>query len=195
MTFDDIAEVAELERQYSRNPWDATGLFAWWLRDDTLFLVAGEEEAATEQPSQEESATEQPSQEEAATEQPSQGETSAEQLFQDEASDEDYVPPVVYGYVGLMLIPYESDITNITVSGECRRQGIATRLMEELFRRCPEKGVTVVHLEVRESNESARALYKKLGFVEDGRRKRYYTDPVEDAILMTKNLAEGTVVS
>ncbi|MGX8704508.1 MAG: hypothetical protein ACSW8H_08695, partial [bacterium] len=97
MTFDDIAEVAELERQYSRNPWDATGLFAWWLRDDTLFLVAGEEEAATEQPSQ--------------------GETSAEQLFQDEASDEDYVPPVVYGYVGLMLIPYESDITNITVSG------------------------------------------------------------------------------
>ena len=202
MTFDDIAEVAELERQYSRNPWDATGLFAWWLRDDTLFLVAGEEEAATEQPSQGEAAAENFSSKEADEGKIKLEETASVDLQQeeeeassDEASDEDYVPPVVYGYVGLVLIPYESDITNITVSGECRRQGIATRLMEELFRRCPEKGVTVVHLEVRESNESARALYKKLGFVEDGRRKRYYTDPVEDAILMTKNLAEGTVVS
>ena len=168
MTFDDIAEAAELERRYSQTPWDATGLFSWWMRDDTLFLVAGEEVPGTEE-------------KEAGHE---DGGTSAEE-------DKDYVPPVVYGYVGLVMVPYEADITNITVSGECRRQGIATALLEELFCRCPEKGVTVVHLEVRESNAPARALYEKLGFVVDGRRKHYYTGPTEDAILMTKQLSGG----
>lgn len=160
MTFDDIAEVAELERAYSATPWDATGLFSWWMRDDTLFLVAGEEVSEET------------------------GEADPE-----DAGEAEYVPPVVYGYVGLVMVPYESDITNNTVSGECRRQGIATALLEELFRRCPKKGVTVVHLEVRESNAPARALYEKLGFVVDGRRKGYYTSPAEDAILMTRVLS------
>lgn len=177
MTFDDIAEVAELERLYSQTPWDATGILSWWLRDDTLFLVAGEEIAE----SGGEDAFAKESESVAGTE----GQSSEE--------EEDYVPPIVYGYVGLVMVPYESDITNITVSGACRRQGIATALLEELFCRCPEKGVTVIHLEVRESNAPARALYEKLGFLVDGRRKNYYTDPAEDAILMTKTLSGGEI--
>lgn len=186
MTFDDIAEVAELERQYSQTPWDATGIFSWWMRDDTLFLVAGEELPEADQ---EENSGKSPDTAFADGENTETTESGSESAGpEDEADDEEYVPPVVYGYVGLVMVPYESDITNITVSGECRRQGIATALLKELFRRCPEKGVTVIHLEVRQSNTSAMALYEKLGFTVDGRRKNYYTAPTEDAILMTKNL-------
>ena len=190
MTFDDISEVAELERRYSQTPWDATGLLSWWMRDDTLFLVAGEESTegadGAEAPALEEGAAP------AGRPEAAEG-TGADGGNGDEAfceSDMEYVPPVVYGYVGLVMVPYESDITNITVSGDCRRQGIATALFQELFRRCPEKGVSVIHLEVRESNAPARALYEKLGFAADGRRKHYYTEPTEDAILMTRKLRD-----
>ena len=48
------------------------------------------------------------------------------------------------------------------------------------------RGIHIVHLEVRESNGSARRLYQRLGFKEDGFRKNYYTEPVENAVLMTK---------
>ena len=186
MTFDDIAEVAELERQYSQTPWDATGIFSWWMRDDTLFLVAGE---ALPEDDQEKNSGKSPETAFAGEEKAETIESGSESAGAEGEDDEkEYVPPVVYGYVGLVMVPYESDITNITVSGECRRRGIGTALLKELFRRCPERGVTVIHLEVRESNAPARALYEKLGFIADGRRKNYYTDPAEDAILMTKNL-------
>ena len=83
------------------------------------------------------------------------------------------------------MVPYESDILNITVRNENRRAGIGTELLTEIIARCPEHGVSVIHLEVRESGMPARNLYRKMGFREDGIRKRYYTDPVEDAVLMT----------
>ena len=225
MTFDDIAEVAELERQYSQTPWDATGIFSWWMRDDTLFLVAGEklpeadqeknsgkspetafageentetivrdgetfsESAGESGDAKENNSGKSPETAFASEENTETIESGSESAGAEGEDDEkEYVPPVVYGYVGLVMVPYESDITNITVSGECRRRGVGTALMEELFRRCPERGVTVIHLEVRESTAPARALYEKLGFIADGRRKNYYTDPAEDAILMTKNL-------
>ena len=101
------------------------------------------------------------------------------------ADDDSYIEPHIYGYVGLLMVPYESDILNITVRNENRRAGIGTELLTEMMARCPEHGVSVIHLEVRESGMPARNLYRKMGFREDGIRKRYYTDPVEDAVLMT----------
>ena len=101
------------------------------------------------------------------------------------ADDDSYIEPHIYGYVGLLMVPYESDILNITVRNENRRAGIGTELLTEIMARCPEHGVSVIHLEVRESGVPARNLYRKMGFREDGIRKRYYTDPVEDAVLMT----------
>ena len=76
----------------------------------------------------------------------------------------------------------------MTVEKESRKAGIGTRLLDEFIARCPEQGVSVIHLEVRESGMPARNLYRKMGFTEDGIRKRYYTDPVEDAVLMTLTL-------
>jgi ribosomal-protein-alanine N-acetyltransferase len=78
----------------------------------------------------------------------------------------------------------EWEIENIAVSGDARRRGLGTRLMGEFLDRVRARGGTEIYLEVRESNYAARKLYEKWGFVEDGRRKSYYQNPPEDAILL-----------
>lgn len=91
----------------------------------------------------------------------------------------------VIGYAGLLMIPFEGDLLNIAVRQQERRTGVATALMEKMLHEAAFKGVTDIHLEVRESNEPARALYEKFGFMADGIRKNYYTEPVENAVTMT----------
>ena len=106
--------------------------------------------------------------------------------YDSEAVDEEnFFWPEIYGYVGLLMVPYEADVLNITVSGKVRNRGIGTRLMREILERAKKYGVTDIHLEVRESNAVAIHLYEKLGFVRDGIRKNYYTAPVENAVTMT----------
>ena len=103
----------------------------------------------------------------------------------DAVDAENFFWPEIYGYVGLLMVPYEADVLNITVSGKVRNRGIGTRLMREILERAKKYGVTDIHLEVRESNEAAIHLYEKLGFLRDGIRKNYYTAPVENAVTMT----------
>ncbi|QOV20869.1 ribosomal protein S18-alanine N-acetyltransferase [Blautia liquoris] len=91
----------------------------------------------------------------------------------------------VLGYCGAILTPPESDITNICVRMDSRRRGIAVELFSKLKNDLLSKNITTIHLEVRESNQAALQLYKKLGFVQDGLRPRYYEVPVEDAVLMS----------
>ena len=106
--------------------------------------------------------------------------------YDPEAVDEEnFFWPEIYGYVGLLMVPYEADVLNITVSGKVRNRGIGTRLMREILERAKKYGVTDIHLEVRESNAAAIHLYEKLGFERDGIRKNYYTAPVENAVTMT----------
>jgi ribosomal-protein-alanine N-acetyltransferase len=106
--------------------------------------------------------------------------------YDPEAVDEEnFFWPEIYGYVGLLMVPYEADVLNVTVSGKVRNRGIGTRLMREILERAKKYGVTDIHLEVRESNEAAIHLYEKLGFLRDGIRKNYYTAPVENAVTMT----------
>ncbi len=92
------------------------------------------------------------------------------------------------GYVGMMFILDEGYISNVAVAPACRRQGIADTLIEELINRASVHELSFVTLEVRAGNEPAKALYEKHGFVSVGTRKKYYSSPVEDAILMTKFL-------
>lgn len=73
----------------------------------------------------------------------------------------------------------EREILNVAVAGEWRRRGIATALLESELRR-----KAIFYLEVRESNEAAQALYRTLGFVEISRRREYYREPREGAIVM-----------
>ena len=94
----------------------------------------------------------------------------------------------VLGYVGMMYVLDEGYISNVAVSPECRRLGIADKLIESLIKRASEKNLSFVTLEVRESNLPAIELYRKFGFSDVGMRRNYYNRPTENAILMTKFL-------
>ncbi len=94
----------------------------------------------------------------------------------------------VLGFMVAHRIDDEWELENIAVARAARRQGVAVRLLAELIvqARC-ERGNAII-LEVRESNDAARALYCKLGFVETGLRKSYYSEPAEAAILCRLSL-------
>lgn len=92
----------------------------------------------------------------------------------------------VAGYVGSQTVLDESDMMNIAVDPQYRRQGIAQALVEELVKCLARKESRCLTLEVRASNAGAIALYEKLGFVQVGLRKNYYRNPREDAMILRK---------
>ena len=92
------------------------------------------------------------------------------------------------GYVGLLAVVDEGYITNVAVRPDCRRQGVASSLLQALEARGRARKLTFLTLEVRQSNAPARALYEKLGYVQAGLRRNYYENPREDAVIMTKTL-------
>jgi ribosomal-protein-alanine N-acetyltransferase len=96
-----------------------------------------------------------------------------------------FIDGALAGYAGMQLILDEGNITNAASAPEYRRRGIADALMTGLMSAAMERGLRVVTLEVRESNIPAQNLYKKHGFAAVGKRKGYYDEPKEDAILMT----------
>ncbi len=91
----------------------------------------------------------------------------------------------VVGYVGFWLIVDEAHISTLAVHPERRRQGIGERLLRAALTWAAALGADLATLEVRASNHAAQALYDKHGFLVVGRRKNYYRDDGEDALLMT----------
>lgn len=92
------------------------------------------------------------------------------------------------GYVLAYTAADEAEIARIAVAKELQRQGVAHALLEELEMLCRTGGMAKILLDVRSGNAAARALYTKCGFREDGIRQRFYQDPEEDAILMSRTL-------
>jgi [ribosomal protein S18]-alanine N-acetyltransferase len=90
--------------------------------------------------------------------------------------------------IGLQLGD-EWEIENIAVTGSAQRKSLGTRLLEEFLNLVRKRGGRAIFLEVRESNLAARALYRKLSFVETGRRKNYYDNPPEDALILGVNFS------
>ncbi len=90
------------------------------------------------------------------------------------------------GYIGISCILDEGYITNIAVSEKYRKKGIGTALLNRVFSEASDKQLSFVSLEVRESNQNAISLYTTLGFKEEGKRKNFYDNPKEDAIILTK---------
>lgn len=100
----------------------------------------------------------------------------------------------VSGYAGIFYLegdgefPGSAEVMNIAVRNDRRRCGIAFSLMTKLERFAAEHHIGMMMLEVRRSNESARNLYQLFGYREAGVRRKYYSKPTEDAILMNKIL-------
>ena len=94
----------------------------------------------------------------------------------------------ILGYIGSQSVLDAADVMNLAVSPDHRRKGIGEKLIKALTRYLQENGVIALLLEVRVSNAPAISLYEKLGFVQVGRRPRYYTNPREDALILRKEL-------
>lgn len=93
---------------------------------------------------------------------------------------------IVAGYVGSQSVMGWSDMMNLAVAPEYRRQGVGERLVNALIERLRENQISCLTLEVRVSNLTAIALYDKLGFQQVGRRPNYYRNPKEDALILRK---------
>lgn len=84
--------------------------------------------------------------------------------------------------------PEECELENLVVAKQHRRRGLALQLLQAMIAIGRERNLERVLLEVRESNQAARALYEKVGFQQNAQRKAYYTQPPEDAILLALTL-------
>lgn len=139
LTYDDIAKVSQMEREFFSTPWSEASIAHYMEAGNTIFVVArhGEE---------------------------------------------------TIGYAAVMCILDEGNLVSIGVHDDYRQMGIASELLDIVYDMALDRGVTSINLEVRTSNEAAIALYEKHGFVQNGRRKDFYRDPKEDALLFIKEL-------
>ena len=97
----------------------------------------------------------------------------------------------VVGYAGLQVVLDEGYITNVAVRPDCRRRGVAGKLLDVFERFAEGNHLAFLSLEVRASNYAAIALYGQHGYRGVGRRRNYYEHPKEDAVIMTTGIRGG----
>lgn len=98
------------------------------------------------------------------------------------------------GYIGFWHILDEAHITNVCIDPMYRKKGLASILLNEVIKKCINIDIMSITLEVRESNESAIKLYSKFGFKDEGKRKNFYKNPKEDALIMWKRIKGDKIV-
>ena len=91
----------------------------------------------------------------------------------------------VAGFIVSRLVAVELHVNNVAIRPEFRRQGLAARLLEAVLTQGRRSGAQIAFLEVRAGNAAAQGLYRCCGFQVSGRRRRYYRQPAEDALLMS----------
>ncbi len=98
----------------------------------------------------------------------------------------------IYGFITARPVAGDVEVLNFAVRPGMRRQGIGARLLNELLAWAKAARAEKIYLEVRASNQTARKFYERHGFLETGRRPRYYSAPIEDALLLTLALDAET---
>lgn len=94
----------------------------------------------------------------------------------------------IVGYSVVWMAGEECELANLAVDPKRRGSGLGTLLLNAALQEAHEEGSLVMFLEVRASNEAARRLYASRGFHEVGRRKAYYRNPEEDALVLRRDL-------
>lgn len=100
---------------------------------------------------------------------------------------------ILQGFIGYSKVLDEVELTNIAVAKERQKKGYARQLLQFLLDKEKKAGAYTVFLEVRATNVAARHLYRSEKFRELGKRKSYYHDPIEDAIIMSTKLKTETM--
>lgn len=93
------------------------------------------------------------------------------------------------GYAVFWAVLDQGELGNVSVAPEWRRRGVGHQLIDAVISRASERGVREIYLEVRVSNTGAQQLYNRYGFRQVGRRRNYYLEPTEDALVMRLDLA------
>jgi ribosomal-protein-alanine N-acetyltransferase len=166
MTADDIAQVADIERESFPSMWPQTAYRRELANKIARYLVVTEVREAPPPPSP----------------QPAGLWGALRRIVGSEAAP---AGEYLLGFIGVWLMAGEAHIVTVAVREHYRRMGIGERLLIAAVELAMEYDQEVVTLEVRASNEAAQRLYAKYGFARVGLRKRYYTDNNEDAVLMT----------
>jgi [ribosomal protein S18]-alanine N-acetyltransferase len=104
------------------------------------------------------------------------------------SGQEDEQGEAVMGFIAARFTPDEVHINNVAVRPRFRRRGIGLALLERVLRDGAHRGARTAILEVRAGNVAAQALYGRQGFEVVGRRRDYYADPVEDALVMRASI-------
>ena len=94
-------------------------------------------------------------------------------------------PGAVLGFTVISLLPPQAELESIAVAAESQRRGLGRQIFHALANELKKAGVREIFLEVRASNRVALGFYRSLGFGQTGLRPRYYSDPVEDALMMS----------
>ena len=167
MTYDDIAQISEMEQEFFSTPWSEASIGHYAEAGNTIFIVAR-------------------------TKEPYRG--KQEQLPGEvpghPAKTPDELPRKVAGYAALLCAADEGNLVSIGVRKEYRQMGIATELLDILYELAAQRGVASINLEVRESNLPAIRFYEKEGFERTGKRPGFYRNPTEDALLYIRQLQE-----
>jgi ribosomal-protein-alanine N-acetyltransferase len=95
----------------------------------------------------------------------------------------------ICGVIVFRVMADEAEILNLAVASDLRRRGIGSLLLEEAVRASKAAHAQRIFLEVRESNEPARIFYARRKFIEAGRRRKYYREPSEDALILSRMIA------
>lgn len=101
---------------------------------------------------------------------------------------------LIIAYICGLLLYNEFNITNIAVHSDFQRMGLAERLVTFIIEKLLKMRCFSFFLEVRESNIAAIGLYKKLGFKIIGKRKKYYNNPIEDALIMQIDFCRSDIL-
>ena len=99
-------------------------------------------------------------------------------------------PESLCGFIAVRCAADEMEILNLAVLPESRRQGIARTLLDAAVANAGDRDVQRIYLEVRESNAVAIAFYRAMGFDQTGRRSKYYSSPVDDALVFLRVVSD-----
>ncbi len=169
MSLDDIPAVMAIERASFPRPWPERAYHYELSKNPEAYFVVARAYAVEAMPA----------------EQRSHWQRLAQRLGLQSRAPARRTPHTVVGFAGMWMHVDEAHIATIATHPAWRRRGVGERILINLLREAQRRRAEIVTLEVRVSNVAAQHLYRKYGFEEVGRRKAYYQDNREDALLMT----------